>query len=24
MVLWQYRLVNLKELDQIYDWLEQI
>lgn len=23
MVLWQYGLVTLEELDQIYDWLEQ-
>ena len=22
MVLWQYGLVTLEELDQIYDWLE--
>lgn len=23
MVLWQYGLVTLEQLDQIYDWLEQ-
>lgn len=23
MLLWQYGLINLKELDRIYDWLEQ-
>ncbi len=23
MLLWQYGLINLKELEQIYDWLEQ-
>lgn len=23
MILWQYGLVNLEELDRIYDWLEQ-
>lgn len=22
MILWQYGLVNLEQLDQIYDWLE--
>ncbi|NEP02720.1 MAG: DUF2949 domain-containing protein [Symploca sp. SIO2E9] len=22
MILWQYGLVNLKQLDQIFDWLE--
>jgi hypothetical protein len=22
MILWQYGLVTLKQLDQIYDWLE--
>lgn len=24
MILWQYGLVTLKELDQIYDWLETV
>jgi hypothetical protein len=24
MILWQYGLVTLKQLDQIYDWLETI
>lgn len=24
MVLWKYGLVNLEQLDQIYDWLETI
>jgi hypothetical protein len=24
MVLWQYGLVTLEELDKIYDWLEQV
>ncbi|MGK7931427.1 MAG: DUF2949 domain-containing protein [Microcystaceae cyanobacterium] len=24
MVLWQYGLVTLEELDRIYDWLEQV
>lgn len=24
MVLWQYGLITLEELDRIYDWLEQI
>ncbi|MGK7896359.1 MAG: DUF2949 domain-containing protein [Xenococcus sp. (in: cyanobacteria)] len=24
MVLWQYGLVNLEELDRIYDWLETV
>lgn len=24
MVLWQYGLVSLEQLDQIYDWLETI
>jgi hypothetical protein len=23
MILWQYGLVTLEQLDQIYDWLEQ-
>lgn len=23
MILWKYGLVNLEELDRIYDWLEQ-
>lgn len=23
MVLWQYGLITLEELDKIYDWLEQ-
>ena len=23
MILWQYGLVTLEELDRIYDWLEQ-
>lgn len=24
MILWQYGLVTLKQLDQIYDWLETV
>ncbi|MDJ0901278.1 MAG: DUF2949 domain-containing protein [Xenococcus sp. MO_188.B8] len=24
MILWQYGLVNLEELDRIYDWLETV
>ncbi|MGK7945484.1 MAG: DUF2949 domain-containing protein [Microcystaceae cyanobacterium] len=24
MLLWQYGLVTLEELDRIYDWLEQV
>ena len=24
MILWQYGLVTLEQLDQIYDWLEQV
>ena len=24
MLLWQYGLITLKELDRIYDWLENI
>lgn len=24
MVLWQYGLVTLEQLDQIYDWLEKV
>ena len=24
MVLWQYGLVTLEELDKIYDWLERV
>ncbi len=24
MVLWQYGLITLEELDRIYDWLEQV
>ena len=24
MLLWQHGLINLKELEQIYDWLEQV
>jgi hypothetical protein len=24
MVLWQYGLITLEELDRIYDWLEEI
>lgn len=24
MILWQYGLVTLEELDRIYDWLEQV
>lgn len=24
MILWQYGLVTLEELDRIYDWLEKI
>ena len=24
MILWQYGLVNLDELDRIYDWLETV
>lgn len=24
MVLWQYGLINLNQLDQIYDWLEDV
>ncbi|MFM7447433.1 MAG: DUF2949 domain-containing protein [Leptolyngbyaceae cyanobacterium] len=23
MILWQYGLITLEQLDQIYDWLEQ-
>jgi hypothetical protein len=23
MVLWQYGLISLEDLDRIYDWLEQ-
>lgn len=24
MILWQYGLITLEELDRIYDWLEQV
>lgn len=24
MILWQYGLVTLEELDRIYDWLDQV
>jgi hypothetical protein len=24
MVLWQYGLINLEQLDTIYDWLERV
>lgn len=24
MVLWQYGLINLEQLDTIYDWLEKV
>ena len=24
MILWQYGLVTLEQLDKIYDWLEQV
>lgn len=24
MILWQYGLITLEQLDQIYDWLEQV
>lgn len=24
MILWQYGLITLKQLDQIYDWLETV